>query len=335
MTTCMRRREFTTLLGGAAVASLLWPLEAAAEPATKQMPMIGILLVGTEASQQGNLDKLRDGLRALGYVDGRNLHIEYRFADGQPDRLPAFADELVRLGPSVLVSSPLQASLAARNASGTIPIVMANGADPVGFGLVKSLSHPGGNVTGLTNYAEELASKQIDLMRDLIPRLSRLAVLVNIGNPLHMPQWRDTQAAAEKVAVALSRFDVRSPTELETAFMAIARERPSALLVPPDILFSTFRQRIAAWAAAAGIPAIYGFREHVEVGGLMSYGVNVPENFRRAAAYVDKILKGAKPADLPVEQPTKIELVINLKTAKALGLEVPPILLARANEVIE
>jgi putative ABC transport system substrate-binding protein len=299
------------------------------------MPMIGILLDGTEASQQGNLDKLRDGLRAHGYVDGRNIRLEYRFADGQSDRLPALADELVRLGPSVLVSSPLQANLAVRNATGTIPIVMANGADPVGFGLVKSLSHPGGNVTGLTNYADELASKQIDLMRDLIPRLSRLAVIVNVGNPLHMPQWRDTQAAAEKVAVALSRFDVRSPTELETAFMAIDRERPNALLVPPDTLFSTLRQRIAAWAAAAGIPAIYGFRAHVEVGGLMSYGINIPENFRRAATYVDKIIKGAKPADLPVEQPTKIELVINLKTAKALGLEIPPILLARADEVIE
>jgi putative ABC transport system substrate-binding protein len=217
----------------------------------------------------------------------------------------------------------------------TIPIVMASGADPVGFGLVQSLAHPGGNVTGLTNFAEELASKQLDLMRELLPRLERVAALVNVTNPLHVPQWRETRAAAARTGVTLVPFEFRNPDQLEEAFAMFVRERADALLVPPDVTFTAYRRRIAELAAKARLPAIYFSRQHVEDGGLMCYGPNPVENYRRAAIYVDKILKGARPADLPVERPTRIELVINLKVAKALGLEIPPMLLVRADEVIE
>jgi len=212
---------------------------------------------------------------------------------------------------------------------------MGTGADPVGFGLVKSLAHPGGNITGVANFAEELASKQLDLMRELLPRLSRVAVLINVTNPLHVPQWRETQAAAIKAAIALVPFEIHRAEQLEAAFDAFAREQAEALLVPPDVTFSAHRQRIAELAASARLPAVYFTRAEAEVGGLMSYGPDIREGYRRAATYVDKILKGAKPGDLPVEQPTKIEFVINLKTAKALDLEIPPQLLARADEVIE
>jgi ABC-type uncharacterized transport system substrate-binding protein len=322
----MRRREFITLVGGAAA----WPLAAAS---AQQSALIGFLNAGAATTLKREIDALRDGLRNLGHIEGHNVRFEYRFADGYLDRLPTLAAELVRLNPNVIVSSPVPANLAIAKATSTIPIVMASGADPVGFGLVKSLSHPGGNVTGLTNFAEELASKQIDLMRELLPGLARLAALVNVVNPLHVPQWRETQAAAAQAAIALVPFELRSPDQLEEAFARFARERADALLVPPDVTFTTHRRRIANLALDARLPTIF-FLRHAE-DGLMSYGTNQVENYRRAATYVDKILKGAKPQDLPIERPTKIELVINLKTAKALGLEVPPTLLARADEVIE
>jgi putative tryptophan/tyrosine transport system substrate-binding protein len=322
----MRRREFITLVGGAAA----WPLAAAS---AQQSALIGFLNAGAATTLKREIDALRDGLRNLGHIEGHNVRFEYRFADGYLDRLPTLAAELVRLNPNVIVSSPVPANLAIAKATSTIPIVMASGADPVGFGLVKSLSHPGGNVTGLTNFAEELASKQIDLMRELLPGLARLAALVNVVNPLHVPQWRETQAAAAQAGIALVPFELRSPDQLEEAFARFARERADALLVPPDVTFTTHRRRIANLALDARLPTIF-FLRHAE-DGLMSYGTNQVENYRRAATYVDKILKGAKPQDLPIERPTKIELVINLKTAKALGLEIPPTLLARADEVIE
>jgi putative ABC transport system substrate-binding protein len=271
----------------------------------------------------------------LGYVEGRNTRYEYRFADGHLDRLPDLAIALVRLKPDVIVSAPLPSHIALRQATSTIPIVMANGADPVGFGLVTSLSHPGGNVTGLANFAEVLAAKQIDLLRELIPRLSRLGALINVTNPLHLPQLRETKAAAVASGIDLMPLEIRSSDELGPAFESLLKERVEALAVPPDAVFNNFRVRIAELAAAMRMPAIYGFREHVEDGGLMSYGPDNRGNYRRAATYVDRILKGAKPGDLPIEQPTKFELVINLKAAKALGLDVPPTLLARADEVIE
>jgi putative ABC transport system substrate-binding protein len=326
----MKRRAFISLIGGAAAT---WPLAARAQQPA--MPIIGFLIAGSRDAFAPWVTAFRRGLSEQGYEEGRNVRFEYRFADGYLERLPSLAVELVQLNPNVIVSSPMPATVAVAKATSTIPIVMASGADPVGFGLVKSLSHPGGNVTGLTNFAEELASKQIDLMRELLPRLVRLAALINVTNPLHVPQWRETQAAAAQAAVALVPFEFRSPDQFEAAFATFSRERADALLVPPDVTFNTHRRRIAGLAASARLPTIFFTRESAEDGGLMSYSPKQIENYRRAAIYVDKILKGAKPQDLPIERPTKFELVINLKTAKALGLEVPPTLLARADEVIE
>jgi putative tryptophan/tyrosine transport system substrate-binding protein len=325
----MRRRDFIAGLGGAAA----WPLVARAQQAST--PLVGILLTSSAAATAPLLDAFRSGMLELGYVEGSNIRYEYRFADGHLNRLADLAIDLVRLKPDVIVSAPLPSHIALRQATSTIPIVMANGADPVGFGLVTSLSHPGGNVTGLANFAEVLAAKQIDLLRELIPRLSRLGALVNIMNPLHVPQLRETKAAAVASGIDLMPVEIRSSDELGPAFDALVKERVEALAVPPDTVFNNFRGRIAELAAAKGMPAIYGFREHVDDGGLMSYGPDNRGNYRRAATYVDKILKGANPGDLPIEQPTKFELVINLKAAKALGLEIPPSLLARADEVIE
>jgi putative ABC transport system substrate-binding protein len=282
-----------------------------------------------------NLEALRSGLRDLGYVEGRNIRFEYRYADGFIDRLPGLAAEMVRLNPKVIVSSPLPANLALRRATSTIPIVMASGADPVGFGLAQSLSHPDGNITGLTNFAEELASKQLDFIRELLPGLARVGVLLNVENPLHVPQWQKTQAAAADASVALVRFDFRVTDDLERAFAQFVQEKVEAVLVPPDTTFLTHRERITGLAAKSRLPAIYFNRPYVEAGGLVSYGPDSLENFRRAAVFVDKILKGANPADLPIERPTKIEFIINLKAAKALGITIPPSVLARADEVIE
>jgi putative ABC transport system substrate-binding protein len=324
----MRRREFITLLGSVAVG---WPIPAGAQ----QLAVIGILLASGAEANEHNLNAFRDGMRQLGYVDGRNIHLEIRFADGYLDRLPALAAELVGLNPRVLVSAPLPAHLAVRRATSDIPIVMATGADPLGFGLVASLAHPDGNVTGLANFAEILASKQLDLLRELTPRLSRVGMLINLGNPLHVPQLRETTIATEAAGITLVPAEISSPDRLDSGFEVLRREQVEALMVPPDTTFFTLRRTIGELATIARLPAIYGYREHVYAGGLMSYGPDPREMFRRAATYVDKILRGAQPADLPVEQPTKIELTINLRVAKALGLELPPTLLARADEVIE
>jgi putative tryptophan/tyrosine transport system substrate-binding protein len=324
----MKRRDFIALLGGATFI----PFSAWAQ---QSQPLIGVLNAASAKSTASSYEAFRAALRQLGYIEGRNIRIEYRYADGFLDRLPALAEEVVGLNPKVIVSGPLPASLAVRKATDTIPIVMATGADPVGFGLVQSLSRPGGNVTGLANFAEELASKQLDVIRELLPRLVRVATLVNVENPLHVPQLREMQAAAAKASLVLGHFDYRVPEDLERAFSEFVHAKADALLVPPDTTFSSNVVRITELAAKARLPATYGDRRAVEAGGLLSYGPNVVENYRRSAIYVDKILKGAKPAELPVEQPTKIELVINLKTATALGLTVPPSLLGRADEVIE
>ena len=307
----LKRREFIALLGGGAV---VWPLP----------PLTASRFLPDPTTLTITFSRLHLAI---------STHIP---SSTFPTYLPLpLAAELVRLNPNVVVSSPVPANLAIAKLTSTIPIVMASGADPVGFGLVKSLSHPGGNVTGLTNFAEELASKQIDLMRELLPGLARLAALVNVANPLHVPQWRETQAAAAQAAIALVPFELRSPDQLEEAFARFARERADALIVPPDVTFTTHRRRIANLALGARLPTIFFVRQSVEDGGLMSYGPNPVENYRRAATYVDKILKGAKPQDLPIERPTNFDLIINLTTAKALGLDVPATLLARADEVIE
>jgi putative tryptophan/tyrosine transport system substrate-binding protein len=326
----MRRRNFITLLGSAAGFGSLSAWAQQSLP-----PLIAVLEGRSAVSAARAYDAFRVGLHQLGYVEGRNISVEYRYADGSLDRLSALAEELVRLNPSVIVSAPMPANLAMRKATSTIPIVMANGADPVRFGLVQSLSHPGGNVTGLTNFAEDLASKQLDIIRELLPRLMRIGALVNVENPLHVPQWQETQAAAAKAALDLMRFDYHVPEDLARAFDQFAREKVEALLVPPDVTFAASGMRIAELAAKARLPTIFFNPESVRAGGLMSYGPDLTDNYRRAAGFVDKILKGSKPADLPIERPVKFLLVINLKTAKALGLDVLPMLLARADEVIE
>jgi putative tryptophan/tyrosine transport system substrate-binding protein len=325
----MRRREFIAALSSA----LAWPLAARAQKPS--MPVIGFLQAGSAASSGDYLDAFRDGMRQLGYIEGRNIRFESRFADGVIERLPDLAAEVVGLRPRVIVSGPLPANLAVQKATDKIPIVMGTGADPVGFGLVKSLAHPGGNITGIANFAEQLASKQLDVMRELLPRLSRVGVLINVTNPLHVPQWRETQAAADKAGITLVPFEIHIAEQLEAAFAAFAKERVDALLVPPDISFVTNHLRVAELAASTRLPAIYFNRWQAKNDGLIAYGPDLLEGYRRAAIYVDKILNGAKPADLPIEQPTKFALVINLKTAKALRLEIPPQLLASADEVIE
>ena len=326
----MKRRDFIRLVSGAAVA---WPLGTRAQQSG--IPLIGIINAGSAASTADGYEAFRSQLRQLGYVEGRNIRYEYRFADGFLDRLPRLAEELVQLNPTVIVSAPMPTNVAVHNVTKTIPIVMSTRADPVGFGLVQSLSHPGGNVTGLTNFAEALAAKQLDLIRELRPSLTRVAVLINVENPLHVPQWRETQDAAARASITLVPYEFRKPDDFEPAFTAFVKARAEALLVPPDTTFANHRRRIVQLAAQAKLPAIYFSRQYIEEGGLMSYGPNTVENYRYAAVYVDKILKGAKPCDLPIEQPTKIELLVNLATARALGVAVPPALLARADEVIE
>lgn len=326
----MRRRKFIGLLGSAAAT---WSISLHAQQAAPLL--IGVLHASSDQASSRQLGAFTAAMRELGYVEGRNVRFVYRFADGYLDRLPALAAELVQLNPRLIVSAPVPANLAARDATNTIPIVMADGADPVGFGLVQSLAHPGGNVTGLTNFAEDMAAKQLDIMRELLPHLARVAVLINTANPLHVPQWRETQSAAARAAIALIPFEVPNPDLLAQAFPVFAQGQAEALLVPPDTTFNTYRKHIADLATAARLPAIFFNRTFVDDGGLMSYGPDLVENYRRAALFVDKVLKGAKPGDLPVERPIKFELVINLKTAKTLGVEIPQMLLVRANEVVE
>lgn len=297
--------------------------------------LIGVLEGASEVTMAARHDAFRAKLRELGYVEGVDVRFEYRYADGYVDRLPALAAELVGLQPRVILSAPVPANIAMSKATSAIPIVMATGADPVAFGIVKSLSHPGGNITGVTNFAEDLASKQIDIIRELLPRLARIGTVVNVENPLHVPQWRETEDAAAKASLALVRFDYRRPDDLERAFELFAQEKVEAVLVPPDVAFAALRVRIAKLAETARLPTIFFNRESVEAGGLLGYGPDLVENYRQAAVFVDKILKGAKPEDLPIERPNAIELMINLNTARTLGLTIPPTLLARANVVIE
>jgi putative tryptophan/tyrosine transport system substrate-binding protein len=325
----MRRREFIAGLAGAAA----WPVAAWGQQLTA--PLIGILLDGSSETATEYLQNFRDGMRELGYEDKRTVKLEYRFADGHLDRLPMLAGELIDLNPSVIVSAGTMANLAAKRATRTIPVVMASGADPVGFGLIASLNRPGGNVTGLANFAELLVSKQIELLREMMPRLSKVGVLINPNNPLYVPQMKESQAAAVQVRLHASFFEIHAPEELDSTFTAISQQKFDGLIVPPDYLFLNHRRRLADLALLFRTATIYGYREHVAEGGLMSYGPNLPASYRRAATYVDKILRGAKPADLPVEQPTKFDLTINLKTANALGLTIPETLLATAEEVIQ
>jgi putative ABC transport system substrate-binding protein len=277
----------------------------------------------------------QQGLRELGYLEGQNIHLEPRWAEGQHDRLPRLAAELVRLNVDVIVAAATPASRAAKAATSTIPIVIVAVGEPVRAGLVASLARPGGNVTGLGLLTPDLSGKRLEMLLEILRKVSRVMVLMNPDNPVSAIFWQETQAAAHKVGVDLQRLDVRKPAEIEPAFGAMTTAAADALIVFDDPMLWSNRARIVALAAARKIPAMYGLREFADEGGLMSYGPDRPDQYRRTAIYVDKILKGTNPADLPVEQPAKFELVVNLNAAKALGLDLPTTLLLRANELIE
>jgi putative tryptophan/tyrosine transport system substrate-binding protein len=329
----MKRRDFITLLGGAAVA---WPLTASGQQVSK-VSRIGYFSAG--AGPEKIVPKawlaLTEGLRELGWIEGKNVLIERRYAENQLDRLPALAAELVRLDVGVIVTAGTLAPLAAKRATSTIPIVMTSAGDPLGTGLVASLARPGGNVTGLSLMAPDLGGKRLELLKELLPGISHVAILWNAANPYSALVFRETQSAAPTLRIEVQSLEVKGPGDFDGALNTAMRKRVDALITVEDPLTVNYRKQIADFAAVNRLPAIYGLREFAETGGLMVYGANLADLFRRSAAYVDKILKGAKPADLPVEQPTKFEFVINLKTAKALGLQIPPMLLARADEVIE
>jgi putative tryptophan/tyrosine transport system substrate-binding protein len=309
------------------------PLVADAQP-TGKAPRVAYLSATSVAIS--TVEDFRQGLRELGYVEGRNILIEYRWADGRFDRLPALAAELVRLGVNVIVAANTPAALAAKNATSTIPIILVTSGDPVGSGLVASLARPGGNVTGLSLMPTlAISGKQLELLKEAFPTVTHVAVLANPANPPTAGLLMEIELAARSLGLRIRVVQVREPKEFGDAFATMKSERAPALLVIADPLVGDNRDRIVAFAAANRLPAIYPYRTFVDAGGLMSYGANVADLNRRAATYVDRILKGAKPAELPIEQPTKFELVVNLKTAKALGLTIPPSLLLRADHVIQ
>jgi ABC-type uncharacterized transport system substrate-binding protein len=327
----MKRREFITLVGGATAA---WPLAARAQQAAK-IPRIGFLGNSTAELEANLIGPFRDGLRALGYEEGRNIAIEYRWAEGKYERFPALIAELIASKAEVIVTAGTPASLAVKTATASIPVVMIAVGEPVATGLVASLARPGGNITGVTSISPEIEGKRLELLREVMPDLAHIAVLWNAGSPVQVIQESETRVAAQALGMKMLSLGVRTLEEIEGAFATMLRERPEALFVLADRLFLHHRKRIMDFAVQHRLPGVHAYRELVEVGGLMSYGPSYADMHRRAATYVVRILKGEKPADLPVERPVKFELVLNLKTAKALGLEVPPTLLTRADEVIE
>jgi putative tryptophan/tyrosine transport system substrate-binding protein len=326
----VKRRQFITLLGGAAAS---WPLTARAQQAGK-LPTIGFMGSTTSPVAAQWVASFVQRLRELGWLEGRDVAIEYRWAEGRDERAAEIAAEFVRRKVDVIVTSGTGMVLAAKQATSVIPIVFAAAGDPVGTGLVASLARPGGNVTGLSSQTAETAGKRLELLREIVPGLGRLAILANVGNPIVVLEMREVQAAARTLGLEVITLEIGRAEEIVPAFEAL-NGRAEALYVVFDALVNTHRFRINTLALAARLPTMHTFREGVEVGGLMSYGPNFPDLFRRAADYVDKILRGTKPADTPVEQPTKFDLTINLTTAKALHLDIPPTLLARADEVIE
>jgi putative tryptophan/tyrosine transport system substrate-binding protein len=327
----MRRREFITLLGGATVA---WPLAAhAQQPA---MPVVGFLDPRSPDAVSDRLRAFRQGLKGTGYVEGENVTIAYRFAENQIDRLHDLAADLVRRQVAVIATSAEEATLAAKAATTTVPILFTVSRDPVSLGLVASLAHPGGNVTGVNFLTSELVAKRLELLRELVPRSSRVAVLVNPANAtMAETTLREVEVAARAMGLSIQILNASTGREIDAAFATLARERVDALLLGDDPFFNSRRVQFANLAAHHSIPMATGFREFAEVGGLMSYGASILDAYREVGIYAGRILKGTKPADLPVLQASKFELVINAQTARMLGLDVPPTLLATADEVIE
>jgi putative tryptophan/tyrosine transport system substrate-binding protein len=326
----MQRRQFITLIGSAAA----WPLAVRAQ-GPRSGPLIAWLSGGARANGQFAIDAFLQGMRDLGYIEGRDFDIIYRFADGYAERLPAFAEELVRLKPNVILAPATGQAVAAKNATTTIPIVTPALADAVHLGLVASEARPGGNVTGITPYVAHLPAKQMELAREVVPGARRIGVLNDINDPKAAPQWQELEAAGHGLGVSVVAAKVRTPDDLVSAIQSLANQQLDVAIVLQTTMLLDGRQKIAALAEAMRLPMIYGYREHVVAGGLISYGIDLRDCFRRAAVYVHKILHGTTPGDLPVEFPTKLELIINLKAARALSLDVSPMLLARADEVIE
>jgi putative tryptophan/tyrosine transport system substrate-binding protein len=323
----MRRRQFVALAGGALVA---WPLRLHAQQSTK------IWRIGFVAHRYEKFyDPLFSGLRELGYVEGQNLIVERRYAEGHAERFKEIAQELVRLNVDAIIVVTTPAAMAARNETRTIPIVHPAAIDPVGTGLIASLAHPGGNVTGLAVLNAETSAKRVELLQEVLPGISRGAVLWNSANPANSLAFRETESAGQKLGVKLVSQEVRSPGDFEGAFAAMAEQHPDVLLVVQDALTLEYRKEIIDFTLRNKLPSMFVGKEWVEEGGLLSYGDRLPERYRRAADLVDKVLRGTKPADIPVEQPTTFELAVNLKTAKAIGLTLSPAFLARADLVIE
>jgi putative ABC transport system substrate-binding protein len=327
----MRRREFIKGIVGSTLAA--WPFAARAQQ-PGNVRSVGFSGQSTRSAESEFVAAFTQRLRELGWIDGRTITIEYRWSEGRAERFVQIAAEFVRLKVDVIVTSGTPQVLAAKQATSVIPIVFTRTGDPVANGLVASLARPGGNVTGLSSQVDDLAGKRLELLREVVPGLRRVAILANVGNPFSVIELGEGQAAARTLGLEFDALEIRRAEDIVPAFEAI-KGRAEALYVCPDGLVDTYKIRINTLALGARLPTMYTFREYVEAGGLMSYGANLPDLYRRSADYVDKILRGAKPGDLPVEQPTKFDFIINLTTAKALGVELPPTLLAHANEVIE
>jgi putative tryptophan/tyrosine transport system substrate-binding protein len=329
----MRRREVMSLLGGVAA----WPLVARAQQSEKKY-VIGMFSVSggnTFANGRQLNEVFLKGLEELGWIEGRNIVLVQRYAENRLERLPELAADLVRLNVDIIAAGGTLAPLAAKRATTTIPIVMLAAGDPLGSGLVASLARPGGNVTGMSLMIPDLGGKRLELLKEVLPRVARVTVLWNAANPYPTRVFKEMQTVAPTVGIELISVEVRGPDDFDGALEAIRRLRPDALVVVEDPLTLSNIKRFPEFVASQRLPALYGVREFVDAGGLISYGPNIADLFRRSAYYIDKILKGAKPADLPVQQPTKFEMLINLKAAKALGLDIPPTMIARADEVIE
>jgi putative ABC transport system substrate-binding protein len=325
----VKRREFITTLGGAAA----WPVVAGAQQAGK-LPTIGFLGAATPSAWSHRVANFVQRLRELGWIEGRTIAIDYRWADGRTERFAEIAAEFAGLKVDVIVTAGTASAIAAKQATPVIPVVFAVAGDPVATGLVASLARPGGNVTGLSLQQIDLAAKRIELLREVVPGLRRLAIMTNVGNPLGVLELGEVQAAARTLGLDVVTLEIRRAEDIAPAFKAL-KARADALYIPPDPLLFANLIRINTLALGARLPTMHGSREYVEAGGLMSYGPNFPDLFRRAGDFVDKILRGTKPADIPVEQPTKFDLVVNLIAAQALDLTVPPTLLSTADEVIE